>query len=570
MTFFLLTSLNPNKMRILFLVLITTITSLTAVNSQCISGNCRNGNGTYLFKSGGKYKGHFKNFFLTGKGTFFFTNGNVYSGKWKKNFREGKGQLKMATGDIYKGDFKANKFWGKGTYKFASGDKYIGDWYNDKATGEGVYVFSNSERYEGHFLDGKFDGTGTYVYQNGTKYIGQWKNNRRDGKGKLIDKNGQFQYGIWKKDNLVSKEKIAYESEKGNEIIPKVDEKRNCNKIFCKTGKGIYTYKDGSVWNGEFKNGKAYGKGICQYADGRRYEGYWKNNVPQGEGVMYMPNGEIYGGEWNQGTLARKEVVQSVVNDKENTIIYAKNNPEVNIWALVIGIGSYNHMPVLKYTDDDAYQVYAFLKSPEGGAVQDKQIKLLIDENATKENINNALKSIVSSADKNDVIFIYYAGHGVEGAFVPYDFDGYNNLYQHKDILAMLDKSIAKHKVVIADACHSGSMIAQRSPFKTMLNEYYTDFEKTKGGTALIMSSKEQENSLEYSGMRQGVFSYYLIEGLSGKADYDKNGIVTISEIFDYTYINVRKHTRNQQNPIISGDYDKEMPISIVRKKDWR
>ncbi len=544
--------------------------NISDINSQCLSGNCKNGQGTYLFKSGGKYIGHFKNFYLNGRGSFYFTNGNIYTGQWKKNFRQGKGVLKMATGDIYKGDFKANKFWGKGMYIFASGEKYIGDWYDDKATGEGIYIFPNGEKYEGQFSEGKFEGQGSYTYKNGTKYIGNWKNNRRNGEGKLIDPNGQVQYGIWDKDILTKKEHVAYANPNGEETIVKENEKRNCNKIFCKDGKGVYTYKDGSVWNGEFKNGKAYGKGICLYADGRRYEGYWKNNVPQGEGIMYMQNGEIYGGEWDKGTLVRKEVAQSIIEDKEKPITKAKNNPEVNIWALIIGIGSYNHMPVLKYTDDDAYQVYAFLKSPEGGAVEDKRIKLLIDENATKENIDEALKSIVSNADKNDVIFIYYAGHGVEGAFVPYDFDGFNNLYYHKDILSMLDKSIAKHKVLIADACHSGSMIAQRSPFKSMLAEYYTDFEKTKGGTALIMSSKEQENSLEYSGMRQGVFSYYLIEGLSGKADYDNNGIVTISEIFDYTHINVRKHTRNLQTPIISGNYDKEMPISIVRQKDWR
>lgn len=564
-------------MKNLFLVLIIIFSFLSNTSSQCISGNCNNGKGTFIFKSGGKYTGQFKKYYLEGKGTFYFTNGNIYIGNWKKNFREGKGKLKMATGDEYVGSFKTNKFWGEGVYKFANGAKYIGDWYNDKATGEGVYVFSNGERYEGQFINGKFNGKGIYVYKNGTKYEGNWKDNRRHGKGKLVNSNGQVQYGVWDNDNLIKKKEIAYEKTTGEEVLPEIDLERNCNKIFCKTGKGTYTYKGGSIWKGEFKNGKSYGMGICQYADGRRYEGYWKNNVPQGEGVMYMVNGEIFGGVWDKGTLIKKEVAesasevaQSINNKDQNTILKSKETPEVNIWALVIGIGSYNHMPVLKYTDDDAYQVYAFLKSPEGGAVEDKRIKLLIDENATKEGIENALNSIISNADKNDVIFIYYAGHGVEGAFVPYDFDGYNNLYQHKDILTKLDRSIAKHKVLIADACHSGSMIAQRSPFKSMLAEYYTDFEKTKGGTALIMSSKEEENSLEYSGMRQGVFSFYLIDGLSGKADYNNNGIVSISEIFDYTHINVRKHTRNLQTPIISGDYDKEMPLSIVRSKDWR
>jgi len=537
---------------------------------QCLSGNCINGKGTYRFKSGGKYVGQFKKHKLLGKGTFYFTNGNIYTGDWKNNFREGRGKLKLATGDIYIGDFKANKFWGKGTYKFSAGAIYKGDWYNDKATGKGVYVFSNKEKYEGEFLDGKFNGEGTYFYANGTKYKGSWKYNRRHGKGKLIDKNGQIQYGVWKKDVMTVRKDIAYEDTNKSEVIQKENQDKNCNKLFCKSGKGVYTYKDGSKWKGEFKNGKPYGMGVCTYADGRKYEGFWKKNMPQGEGIMYMENGEIFGGIWDKGTLIKRENAESIVEDEKITNSKSNSTPEVNIWALVIGVSSYNHMPVLKYTDDDAYQVYAFLKSPEGGAVLDNQIQLLIDENATKENISKALKTIVNKADENDVIFIYYAGHGINGAFVPYDYDGFNNLYEHKDILKTLNNSVAKHKLMIADACHSGSMIAQRSPFRSMLAEYYTDFEKTKGGTALIMSSKEDENSLEYSGMRQGIFSHYLIRALGGEADYNSNGIVSVQEAFDFIYINVRKHTRNAQTPIISGDYDKNMPLSIVRKKDWR
>ncbi len=554
-------------MRFLFVVMMMTFYFFAS--AQCISGNCNTGKGTFVFKSGGKYTGTFKNHKLNGKGTFYFTNGNIYKGNWKNNFREGKGKMIFATGDTYTGQFKANKFWGKGTYKFSTGEKYIGVWQNDKAVGNGVYVFSNGERYEGEFRNGKFNGQGTYYYKNGSKFTGRWKDNKRDGEGKIIDAHGQIVYGIWKNDKLVKRNQTAFENEKNQEVVVKEDDKRNCNKVYCKTGKGIYTYKDGSKWEGEFKDGKPFGSGICYYSNGRRYEGTWKKGAPHGEGIMYFPSGEIYGGIWDKGTLVKQEKNEINTDQEEDEILTkVKDNPKVNIWALVIGIGNYDHMPVLQYTDDDAYQVYAFLKSPEGGAVLDNQIKLLIDENATKSNIENSLNFIVSNADKNDVVFIYFAGHGLEGSFVPYDYDGYNNLLMHKNILKILDKSRAKHKLLIADACHSGSMIAQRSPFKSMLSEYYLDFEKTRGGTALIMSSKENENSLEYSGMRQGVFSYFLIQGLRGEADFDKNGIVNVAEIFDYVYINVRKYTKNKQTPIISGDYDKQMPVSVV-KRDW-
>ena len=550
-----------------YLLLVISFFILNQVFSQCISGNCINGTGTFIFPSGGKYSGHFVNSKLAGQGTFYYTNGNIYTGDWRNNIREGVGQLVMPTGDEYTGDFKANKFWGKGTYKFQSGEYYIGDWYNDKAKGKGKYIFPTGEEYSGEFENGKFHGYGLYRYANKESYEGYWIDNKRHGEGKLIDSFGSSQYGIWVDDNLVS----PLEKSKSNLSVQKSHEgdiNRDCQKIECKSGLGYYIYKDGSKWEGEFANGKPGGSGTCYYANGNRYEGSWAKNVPEGTGMMFLKNGEIYGGTWEKGVLIRKDKI-TVEADYESDEI--ENRPEtdikINIWAMIIGIGSYDHMPVLKYTDDDAYQIYAFLRSPEGGLLQKEQIRLLIDENATQKGIRNGLDFLVSNADENDVILIYFAGHGLKGAFVPYDYDGYNNLVSHEEILTALSKSSAKHKVLIADACHSGSLIAQRSPFSSNLKEYYSDFENLHGGTALIMSSKENENSLEFSGMRQGVFSYFMLEGLNGKADFDNNGIVDITELFEYININVRKYTNNNQNPLISGDFDPKMPLGVVREK---
>ncbi len=556
-------------MRFKILMIVIFLGMFLSLSSQCISGNCRDGEGTFIFKSGGKYQGQFKRYRLTGKGKYTFSNGNIYIGDWKNNFREGRGKLKMITGDVYVGDFSASKFWGNGTYKYSNGEKYVGNWENNQANGKGEYTFVNGDKYRGEFVNGDFDGFGIYLYEDGSKYVGYWKDNMKNGDGKFVDSNGKTTEGIWKKDQLVEVTFVSKEEKKVEIEYQPESKYPNCNIVPCVSGLGTYTYKDGSVWKGNFLNGKPLGYGTCDYVNGNRYVGSWKNNLPQGEGTYYTESGDIYGGIWDKGVLVNREEVEGIENDNTEIVEEKKSDPKVNIWALIIGVGSYNHMPVLMYTDDDAYQVYAFLKSPQGGAIPDERIRLLIDENATSDNIENGLSYIVSNADKNDVIFVYYAGHGVEGSFVPYDFDGSNNLYSHKRILEYLDKSKAKHKLLVADACHAGSMIAQRAPFGKMLAEYYADFETTNGGTALIMSSKQEENSLEYSGMRQGVFSYYFIKGLKGDADYDNNGIVTVNEVFDYCYISVRKHTRNKQTPLISGSFDKNMPVSAVMDVDY-
>jgi len=231
---------------------------------------------------------------------------------------------------------------------------------------------------------------------------------------------------------------------------------------------------------------------------------------------------------------------------------------------MVIGISSYNHMPTLRFTDDDAYQFYAFLKSPEGGAVPDDQISVLIDEDASKDKILKSMESLFKKADANDVVLMYFSGHGLDGSFIPNDFDGYNNAIAHRDILTIFENSAAKHKICIADACHSGSLMASRSMSGDLAN-YYESFDNSASGTALLLSSKKEEVSLEYKGLRQGVFSHFLIRGLKGEANTNKDKIVSVEELYDYVASSVTDYTNHMQNPTLAGDFNPSTPIAMIR-----
>ena len=232
----------------------------------------------------------------------------------------------------------------------------------------------------------------------------------------------------------------------------------------------------------------------------------------------------------------------------------------------MIGVASYDHMPVLRYTDDDAYRFYAFLKSVEGGALADEQVRILIDEEATRDNILGNMDEIFSMAGPNDLVIFYFSGHGLNGSFLPIDFDGFNNKIAHEEIAAAFNKSKAKFKLCLADACHSGSLIAMRSgETEPVLSQYYQTLAKSVSGTALLMSSKADETSLESSGLRQGVFSHFLIRGLKGEADENKDKVVSVEELFDFIARNVRDYTGNRQSPVIKGTYDPKMPVAMVR-----
>ncbi|MCP4113454.1 MAG: caspase family protein [Desulfobacteraceae bacterium] len=237
------------------------------------------------------------------------------------------------------------------------------------------------------------------------------------------------------------------------------------------------------------------------------------------------------------------------------------------VWAVIVGIAKYNHVRSLNYTDDDAYQVYAFLKSPEGGALPDKQIRLLIDENATKTRIINAMNAVFKQALHNDVVLFFFSGHGTAEAFIPFDYDILSSsLLYHKEFLGIIENSAAKHKICIADACHAGAVNKDiKSPGTDSIDNYYEALINSKGGMVFMVSSKAEEKSIEDGGKRQGVFSYYLIKGLKGNADPDGNKIITIQELFNYVKTNVKIYTNGQQHPVLYGNFDINMPVGAVR-----
>lgn len=80
-----------------------------------------------------------------------------------------------------------------------------------------------------------------------------------------------------------------------------------------------------------------------------------------------------------------------------------------------------------------------------------------------------------------------------------------------------------------------------------------------------MMSSKAEETSIENNGLRQGIFSHFLIRGLKGGADHDANDVITVGELFDYVKANVIYYTNSYQTPVIYGKYDKTMPLGVVR-----
>ena len=142
---------------------------------------------------------------------------------------------------------------------------------------------------------------------------------------------------------------------------------------------------------------------------------------------------------------------------KENVI---PNLSYGKYYALVIGNDNYQELKTLQNAVNDANDVATLLKSSYGF-----EVDILI--NANREEILNAFSRIRKQATKKDNILIYYAGHGWrydtnddEGFWLPVDSSMNNefNWIPNTDIIRSVNRMKAKHVIVVADSCFSGTM----------------------------------------------------------------------------------------------------------------
>ncbi len=140
---------------------------------------------------------------------------------------------------------------------------------------------------------------------------------------------------------------------------------------------------------------------------------------------------------------------------------------------------------------------------------------------------------------------------------------------------ALKDILIAEKVIILADTCHSGGIdggIGKRSisDNSELVNRYLQNLGTAKGGIALLTSAEAREVSREGKqwGEGHGVFTHFVLEGMRGAADRNRDGIVTTGELFEYVRDKVKQETDYRQHPNIgSNGFDRNLPITIANKQ---
>jgi hypothetical protein len=68
-----------------------------------------------------------------------------------------------------------------------------------------------------------------------------------------------------------------------------------------KNGAGKYTWTDGRIYKGEFRDNKIHGMGMLRTRYGDTYIGMWENNLQHGKGKYIWKNGSVYKGDFVHG-----------------------------------------------------------------------------------------------------------------------------------------------------------------------------------------------------------------------------------------------------------------------------
>ena len=201
--------------------------------------------------------------------------------------------------DYYEGPVSAlGKPHGKGRYRYSNGDVYSGEFSFGRLNGKGTYTYARGAYFEGSFKDGLWDGEGYYSSVRYGCVAGKYET-------------GVFVKGVWRMGVITSGE-VKYKKTDDDYYLTEKYVGELAPGTYMAHGQGVYTEKDGSRYEGEFKQGKRHGYGVyTNVHDGSTYRGYWEDGMRHGYGELtYRQESDYYGkknkkGQWKNDVFVR-------------------------------------------------------------------------------------------------------------------------------------------------------------------------------------------------------------------------------------------------------------------------
>src|SRR4051794_7964739 len=281
---------------------------------------------------------------------------------------------------------------------------------------------------------------------------------------------------------------------------------------------------------------------------------------------------------------------------------------EGQVRALVIGIDGYQHVRPLKGAVSDARDIENSLRRM---GVSD--LTTLVDERADRDSVLRALEELIRRSARGDLVLLSIAGHGaqeperVKGSQP----DGMDSVFLLPGFATSFEGSKQRiggtefnhfikqfegrgaRVLFIADTCHGGGLtrdadpraaemsfrqvplyripndahVPVSTPAEAFLSEL--DFEKTAFLAAVDRKTKAPEVHVPGVEGYRGALSYAFARALEGAADADRDGKVTLRELFTYVRQVVYQLSDQRQSPVTlnspARNIDREIAFEMTR-----
>ena len=308
--------------------------------------------------------------------------------------------------------------------------------------------------------------------------------------------------------------------------------------------------------------------------------------LPGRRGIYYVTNPklgdataswtiQLKPGRHRLQVLAESKVSQGASDDV--TIVYKGEKTRLRkprLILLSIGVSKYQHKSVdrLNYAATDAKKLVDTFLEHSKPLFREIKTKLLMDAEATKDNILDGLDWMIEETTDEDYVILYFAGHG--------ELDNRGNLYflpvkadkgklrrsavRASQLLSALKDLPRSRRILMLDACHAGAVDkGKRRSGDSLTDNLARDLLLPGYGTVVMCSSTGKEFSLENNRYRMGNFTLAITEGLSGKGGKDKAGTVLTHHLHAYVVDRVKELSKGQQHPLMKNpDGIRSFPLS--------
>jgi len=236
-------------------------------------------------------------------------------------------------------------------------------------------------------------------------------------------------------------------------------------------------------------------------------------------------------------------------------------------WGIVIGIEHYKMTFPAHYAKKDAELFEEYLNKFVG--VQ--KVFKYTDGDATGSVLKDFLsRRIHDYVREGDTVYFYYAGHGVPDKnalgtekpvyILPADGNPEHvsgTAYSLEQLYADLGALKAKEVFIFLDACFTGEAGRSKTA-KSIIGGRANLVIKdpmlaTKKRMILFSSSRKDQISNFLEEEEHGLFTYFLLKGMIGEADLDKDGVINADELHTYVRKNMEARTSQwrPQSPIM-------------------